>query len=113
MCDDLADLGKRFAFEMQKPHHNIRNLHAGIVDVVLHIDLLPIRPQNPHKRIAQDRIAQMPHMRGLVGIDTGVLHQDMQPRVRLRTNVVLRQRRGQGCAIHVDIEVPSARRLKA
>ena len=62
------------SLQMQKPHHHIRHLHAGVVDVVLHHHLLPRRPQQPHKRVAQNRIAQMPDMRRLVGIDAGVLH---------------------------------------
>jgi hypothetical protein len=62
---------------MQKPHHNIRNLHAGVVDVVLHIHLLPGSPQQPHKRVAENRIAQVPHVRSLVGIDAGVLNKRM------------------------------------
>ena len=65
---------------MQKPHHHIRHLHAGVVDVVLHIDLLASGAQQAHKCVAKNRIAQVPDVRGLVGIDAGVLHQRMNAR---------------------------------
>ena len=58
-----------------KPDHHIGHLHAGVVDVVLHIDLLPRRAQQAHKRVAQNGVAQMPDVRRLVGIDAGVLDQ--------------------------------------
>ena len=66
---------QRKALEMHQADDNIRYLHAGVVDVILDIDLLPRRPQQPYKRVAQDRIAQVPYMRGLVGIDARVLDQ--------------------------------------
>jgi len=58
---------------MQKPHHHIRHLDAGVVDVVLHIDFLSGRAKQAHKRVAQDGVAQMTYVRGFVGIDAGVL----------------------------------------
>ena len=64
--------------QMREPHHHIGHLHAGVVDVVLHVHLLPGRAQQPHKGVAQDRVAQVPDVRGLVGIDAGVLDQSVQ-----------------------------------
>ncbi len=58
---------------MQKSHHHIGHLHAGVVDVVLHIHLLPGGAQQAHERIAQNGVAQVADVRGLVGIDAGVL----------------------------------------
>ena len=73
------NLGERLALEMQKSHHHIRNLHAGVVDVVLHVDFLPGGAQQAHKCVAEDGVAQMADVRGLVGIDAGVLDQSMEP----------------------------------
>ena len=72
-------VGQRFAFEMQKSHHHIGHLNAGIVDVVLHIHLLPGGAQQADKRVTQNRVAQVANVRGLVGIDAGVLHQRVNP----------------------------------
>ena len=46
---------ERFSFEVQKPDHDVRDLHAGVVDVVLHLDLLPGRAQQAHEGVAQNR----------------------------------------------------------
>jgi glycerol-3-phosphate responsive antiterminator len=58
---------------MQKAHHHIGHLHAGVVDVVLHVDLLAGGAQQAHKRVAENGVAQVADVRGLVGIDAGVL----------------------------------------
>ena len=68
-----AHLGDSFAFQMQKTHHHIGYLHAGVVDVVLHGNLLAGGAQHAHERVAQNGIAQVADVRGLVGIDGGVL----------------------------------------
>jgi hypothetical protein len=62
-------VGERFPFEMLEPDHNISHLHAGVVDVVLHRNGLPSGAQQAHKRIAQNRVAQVADVRGLVGVD--------------------------------------------
>jgi hypothetical protein len=61
---------------MQKADHHIRHLHAGVVDVVLHVDHVPCRTKQAHKGVAENRVAQMADVRGLVGIDGCVLHDD-------------------------------------
>ena len=67
----------RFAFEVQEADDHVGHLHAGVVDVVLHIDLLAGGAQQAHEGVAQNGVAQMADVRGLVGIDAGVLHQRM------------------------------------
>ncbi len=73
--DKGSNLSDRFLFDVQEPDNHIRHLNAGVVDVVLHVDLLSGGAQQAHKRIAEDCVAQMPDVCGLVGIDAGVLHQ--------------------------------------
>ncbi len=74
----LLHAGQIQRFEVNEPHHHIGNLDAGIVDIVLHIDLLSSRNQQPHESITQNCVAQMPDVCRLVGIDARVLHQRMQ-----------------------------------
>ena len=104
---------QRQALEMHQADNNIGHLHAGVVDVILHIDLLPGRPQQSHKGIAQDRIPQMPHMRGLVGIDARVLHQRMQMLARRLKLAARGNRLHSRAAIQPRIDVSCARDLKA
>src|SRR6476659_9960116 len=73
-----AYIPERFSFKVQKSHDDVRDLHAGVVDVVLHGNLLPCRTQQTHECVAKNGVAQMPDMRGLVGIDAGVLYESVQ-----------------------------------
>ena len=58
---------------MQESDDHVRNLDAGVVDVILHFHALPGAAQQAHKRIAQHGIAQVADMRGFIRIDVGVL----------------------------------------
>ena len=62
---------------MQKANHDVGYLHAGVVDVVLNVDLVSRGAEQTHKRITEDGVAQMADVRGLVGIDGGMLHKHM------------------------------------
>ena len=61
---------------MEKTHDNVGNLHAGVVDIILNFNVLAREAQQAYKRIAQNRVAKVPDMRRLVGIDAGVFHQN-------------------------------------
>ena len=65
---------------MQKSDDDVGDLHAGVVDVVLHIDFAAGDAQQANKGIAQDRVAQVADVGGLVGIDAGVLDQNLAGR---------------------------------
>ena len=71
-------MGLRFLFQMHEADNYIRNLHSGVVDVVLHVDVPARLAQQANKSIAEDGITQVPDVRGLVGIDGGVFDQDFQ-----------------------------------
>ena len=58
-------------------HHHVGHLHAGVVDVVLHLDALAARAQHAHEGVAQRGVAQVADVRRLVGIDVGVLDDDL------------------------------------
>ena len=74
------DLGGRLVFQVMKAHHHVGHLHAGVVDVVLHFHALAARAHHAHERIAQRGIAQMADVRRFVGIDIGVLDDDLAAR---------------------------------
>jgi len=48
-------------------------LNAHVVDVVLHFDRRAAKPEHSHQRVAERGVAQVSHVRGLVGIDGRVL----------------------------------------
>ena len=72
---------------MSQTDHDIGNLDPGVVNVVLHVDMLPGGAQQTHKGVAQDRVAQMTDVRSLVGIDAGVLDQGMKMALLVRSIV--------------------------
>ena len=74
ISDEGADFGGGLVFKVHEPDDDVGNLHAGVVDVVLHVDFLAGGAEKVDKGVAKDGVAQMAHMRGLVGIDAGVLH---------------------------------------
>ena len=70
-----ADIFKVEPLKMCQSNDDIGDLDPGVVDVVLHIDLLAGGSEQTHKGVAENGIAQVADMRGLVRIDTGVLDQ--------------------------------------
>ena len=58
---------------MRETENYVRDLHAGVVNVVLHFDAAAGVTQDAAERVAEDGVAQMADVRGLVGIDAGVL----------------------------------------
>ena len=88
--------------------HHVGHLHARVVDVVLHFDVLAARAQHADEGIAQDGIAQVADMRGLVGIDIGVLDDDLPGgRIALRA-AGLRAGRAVRRAVEADVDVAVA-----
>ncbi len=60
-----------------EPHHHIGHLDARVVDVVLHLHRAAQEAQALDEGVAQDGVAQVPHVGGLVGVDVGVLDDDL------------------------------------
>jgi hypothetical protein len=61
---------------MRESHHYVGDLHAGVIDVVLDIDFPAGVTQQTDEGIAEDGVAQVADVGGLVGIDAGVLDQN-------------------------------------
>ena len=64
-------------FEVMKADDDVGHLHAGVIDVVLHLHALATRAHHAHECIAQRGVAQMPDMRRFIGVDVGVLDDDL------------------------------------
>ena len=80
-------------FQVMEAHHHIGHLHAGIVDVILHFHAVPAGTQHTHECIAQRGVAQMPDVRRFVGIDIGVLDDDLLIGTRRGFHFAAEQRR--------------------
>ena len=108
---------------MEEADDHIGNLDAGVVNVVLNVDLVAGGAEHAHKGVAEDGVAQVANVGGLVGIDACVLDEDvvaMRGRGRPRHSRPggRRYRFGSdfadgGCAINVRIDVACAGDFKA
>ena len=67
--EKCAEVGRRFLFKMQKADDDVSDLDAGVVNVVLHVDFVAGGAEQADECVAENRIAQMADVRGLVGID--------------------------------------------
>ena len=74
---EFFDFGMRLFLQMQESYDHVRDLHAGIVDVILDIHFPAHKTQQANKCVAKDGIAEVPDVRGLVGINAGVLNQNL------------------------------------
>ncbi len=70
-----------FALERLQADHDISDLHARVVDVVLDLDRASLKAQEPDQRVAERGVAQVTDVRRLVRVDRGVLD-DHFPRLR-------------------------------
>ena len=68
-----ADLVERLSLEHAESDDDVGHLHAGVVDVVLHLDRDAAEAQHADERVAQRGIAQMADVRRLVRVDRRVL----------------------------------------
>ena len=57
---------------MHEPDDYVRDLHAGVVDVVLDFHAVATRLENSDEGVSQHRVSHMADMGRLVGIDAGV-----------------------------------------
>ena len=109
-----AHLGRRLALEVLEAHHDVRDLHAGVVDVVLHPDLAAAILQDAHEGVAEDRVAQVADVGGLVGVDARVLDDGAGARSRgppgLGQAVV--DAAQDGAPLQEDVDVAAARDLR-
>ena len=68
-----ADVVEALVLELAESHDDVGDLHARVVDVVLHFDRNAAEPLHAHERVAERGVPQVADVRGLVRIDGGVL----------------------------------------
>ena len=64
----VADCG-----QVDETRDDVGHLDAGVVQVVLHLDLEAEELQGAHEHVPQNGVAQVPDVGRLVGVDVGVL----------------------------------------
>src|SRR6266498_1108040 len=69
---ERLDFGKAHFLDMHEADHDVGDLHAGIVNVILNLDTFISRLEYSHKRVTQHRVSHVPYMCSLAGIDTGM-----------------------------------------
>ncbi len=55
---------------------DIRNLDAGVVDIVLHFDIAAAFAQHAYEGIAKNGVAEVSNVSGFVRVDVGVFDYD-------------------------------------
>jgi len=109
---ELFYLFGRGGLEMLEPDHHVRHLDAGVVDVILHLDLAPERAQHANEGVAQDCVAQVTDVSGLVRIDVGVLDDGLAGGGGARLGGVVEDGVGISGAIEPDVDVSVARHFE-
>ncbi len=97
---------------MFEPDNDVGDLHTGVVDVVLHRDLVTGCAQQTHKGIAQDSVAQMADVRSFVGIDAGVLNKSVLRRAGRCLRLIERKNAQRGRPVEPRIDVTGPGDLK-
>ncbi len=100
-------------FELHEADEDVGDLHAQVVDVVLHLDLQPAEAQHARNRVAQCRVPQVTDVRRLVGIDGRVLDDRLFRSDRLRRHLLPHARQEEGVAIEIQIQIAVGRRNNA
>ncbi len=70
---DAADVGEGLVFEFTEADDDVRDLDAGVVDVVLDLDRAPLEPQQAPEGVAERRVPQVADVGRLIRIDSRVL----------------------------------------
>ncbi len=93
---------------MQEPDHHIGDLHAGVINVVLNFNGVTRGAQQAHESIAQHGIAQVADVRGLIGIDGGVLDDSFAALGDLHGHLSGGERCEEGRAIKEGVDIAAA-----
>ena len=97
----------RQASQVDKTHDDIGQLHARVVDVVLDLHCPSQRAQKAGQDVAQNCVAQMADMRGLVRVDVGVFNDGLLAGLfRHRDERLFEQGGSHPSTIQVEVEKP-------
>ncbi len=79
-----ANLGERLAGQVPESDDDVGDLHAGVVDVVLHLDRNAAEAQHAHQRVAERGVSKVADVGRLVRVDGRVLDDGLAAGVRSR-----------------------------
>src|SRR5437588_9148235 len=103
---------------MDEADDNVCDLNAGVVNVVVNFRKLAARAEYSDERVADDGVAKVSDVRGLVRVDACMLDHALRALVRRGAfygpgRLRVRQRGEQKCAVVEDIQVARAGDLDA
>ena len=106
--DERADIVRRLAFQLVESHNHIGDLNAGVVDVVLNLDLAAAGAQHADKSVSQNRVAQVADVRRFVRIDVSVLDDHLARNDHGGNVLAAQQAFGVGAAVQAQIKKSAA-----
>ena len=109
LLGERLELGGRLLVQLCKSDHHVCDLYAGIVDIVLNVHFPSRVAQQAHERVAQHGVAKVSDVRGFVGIDAGVLDQNLAGWNFARLFTIRGQGRSHPGAVHFHVQVARRR----
>ena len=103
-----SHVGDALLLEPLERDHDVRDLHAGVVDVVLRLDVVAEPLRAADVRVAEDGVAEVADVRGLVRIDVRVLDDHALARRRGRRHHAAEMLRRERAAVEAEVEVARA-----
>src|SRR5262245_33794498 len=100
-----AYIFERFSFNVLEPDDYISDLYAGVVDVILDLDLTSGRSKNSNECVSDCRIAKVANVRSFVGVDVCMLDDDLS---FIRRKPPQTAPANRCCTIQVEIHVAGA-----
>ena len=73
------DVRLALVLQFAEADDDVGDLHAGVVDVVLHVDRIAAEAQQADEGVAENGVAQVADVRGLVGIDASCARRESWP----------------------------------
>jgi len=93
---------------VEESNDHVGDLNAGVVDVVLHIDRSACGAEQANEGIAENGVAEMADVRGFVGVDAGVLDENLACGDFRRRLFVGGDGGRDGSAIYADVDIARA-----
>ena len=82
MFDQRPNFGEGSLLDVDEPHDDVGHLHAGVIDIVLDLNLTPCKPKDSDEGVSDHGVSQMADMSCLVRVDVRVLDDNLAVRLR-------------------------------
>src|SRR5207245_9031256 len=105
IVDPFLHFGDTFLLKVLERHDDVRDLNAGVVDVVLRLDVVSEPFQTADQRVAENSVADVADVCRLVWIDVRVLHDDALARRPRQRHDGADMRGGEASPIETKVEV--------